>query len=167
MPDSRKTRVQLALGLLGWLLLSYAAAAIGATASVQASDFYQALAQPAWAPPSWLFGPVWTLLYALMGIAAWLVWRQGGWRRAGIALTLFILQLIVNALWSWLFFSWHLGLPAFVDIVILWVLLVATMASFWRVRPLAAALLLPYLCWISFAAALNFAVWQLNPQILG
>lgn len=167
MPDLPRTRVQQAIGLLGWLLLSFAAAAVGAAASVEASGFYQALVQPAWAPPAWLFGPVWTLLYALMGIAAWLVWRQGGLRKARIALTLFVLQLSVNALWSWLFFSWHLGLLAFVDIGILWVLLVATIVSFWRVRPLAAALLLPYLGWVSFAAALNFVVWQLNPQILG
>lgn len=154
-------------GLIGWLLLSFVAAAIGALASVQAASFYQQLAQPSWAPPSSVFGPVWSLLYALMGIAAWLVWREGGWRRQRGLLTLFVVQLAVNALWSWLFFAWHLGALAFTDIVLLWLLIVATVIGFWRVRALAGALLLPYLCWVSFAAALNYAVWHLNPQILG
>lgn len=155
------------IGLLGWLLLSFAAAAIGALASVQAATFYQQLAQPSWAPPSSVFGPVWSVLYALMGIAAWLVWRDGGWRRQRGVLALFVIQLAVNALWSWLFFAWHHGALAFIDIVLLWLLIVATVIGFWRVRPLAGALLLPYLCWVSFASALNFAVWHLNPGVLG
>jgi benzodiazapine receptor len=154
-------------GLVGWLMLSFAAAAIGAVASVQAAAFYQQLAQPSWAPPSSVFGPVWSVLYALMGVTAWLVWRDGGWRRQRSVLTLFVIQLAVNALWSWLFFAWHHGALAFVDIVLLWLLIVATVIGFWRVRPLAGALLLPYLCWVSFASGLNFAVWHLNPQILG
>ena len=155
------------VGLIGWLLLSFITAAIGAVASVQAAAFYQQLAQPSWAPPSSVFGPVWSVLYALMGVAAWLVWREGGWRRQRGVLALFVLQLALNALWSWLFFGWHRGALAFADIVLLWLLIVATLVGFWRVRPLAGALLLPYLCWVSFAAALNFAVWHLNPQILG
>lgn len=155
------------LGLVGWLLLSFAAAAIGAVASVQAADFYQQLAQPSWAPPSSVFGPVWSVLYALMGIAAWLAWREGGWRRQRGVLALFVIQLMLNALWSWLFFGWHRGALAFADIVVLWLLIVATVLGFWRVRALAGALLLPYLGWVSFASALNFAVWHLNPQILG
>ncbi|MFC5524348.1 TspO/MBR family protein [Rhodanobacter ginsengisoli] len=155
------------VGLIGWLLLSFAAAATGALASVQAASFYQQLVQPTWAPPASVFGPVWSALYAMMGIAAWLVWREGGWRRQRSALTLFVLQLAINALWSWLFFAWHHGALAFADIVVLWLLIAATLISFWRVRPLAGALLLPYLCWVSFAAALNFAVWHLNPGILG
>jgi len=102
-----------------------------------------------------------------MGIAAWLVWRTGGFRASRSALTLFLVQLAVNALWSWLFFAWHRGGLAFADIVLLWLLIVATIVSFWRVRPLAGALLIPYLLWVSFAAALNFSVWQLNPRVLG
>lgn len=161
------SRTQQIIGLIGWLLLSFLAAALGAVASVQAATFYQQLAQPAWAPPSTVFGPVWSVLYALMGIAAWLVWREGGWRRQRGVLALFVIQLAVNALWSWLFFAWHQGALAFADIVLLWLLIVATVLGFWRVRPLAGALLLPYLAWVSFAAALNFAVWQLNPGMLG
>lgn len=155
------------IGLACWLVLSFAAAAIGAVASVQAASFYQHLAQPAWAPPASVFGPVWSVLYAMMGLAAWLVWRQGGWRQQRGVLSLFVIQLAVNALWSWMFFAWHHGALAFADIVLLWLLVAATIVGFWRVRPLAGALLLPYLGWISFAAMLNFAVWHLNPQILG
>ena len=155
------------VGLIGWLLLSFIAAATGAVASVQAAAFYHQLAQPSWAPPSSVFGPVWSVLYVLMGFAAWLVWREGGWRRQRGVLTLFVIQLALNALWSWLFFGWHRGALAFADIVLLWLLIVATLVGFWRVRPLAGALLLPYMFWVSFAAALNFAVWHLNPQFLG
>ena len=155
------------IGLLAWLTASFIAAAIGAAASIQAGSFYSQLVRPDWAPPPDIFGPVWTVLYALMGIAAWLVWRIGGFRAARTALTLFLVQLAVNALWSWLFFGWHLGALAFVDILVLWVLIVSTMVAFWRISPLAGALLVPYLLWVSFAAALNFSVWQLNPQLLG
>jgi tryptophan-rich sensory protein len=135
-------------------------------ASIQAKSFYSQLAQPEWAPPPWVFGPVWTVLYALMGIAAWLVWRSRGFRANRQALTLFLLQLAFNALWSWLFFAWHLGIMALADVLVLWILIVATLVSFWRVRPLAGALLIPYLLWVSFASALNFSLWQLNPQVL-
>ena len=155
------------LGLLAWLAICFVASSIGAVASIRAASFYGQLVQSSWAPPSWVFGPVWTILYALMGISAWLVWRTGGFRANRSALTLFLVQLVVNALWSWLFFAWHRGALAFVDIVLLWLLIVATLVSFWRVRPFAGALLIPYLVWVSFAAALNFSVWQLNPQVLG
>jgi len=155
------------LGLVGWLVLSFAASAVGAVASIQAESFYAQLAQPVWAPPPWVFGPVWTVLYALMGIAAWLVWRSGGFRANRQALTLFLLQLAFNAVWSWLFFAWHLGVLSLADTLVLWILIVATLVSFWRVRPLAGALLIPYLLWVSFASALNYSLWQLNPQVLG
>ncbi len=160
------TRKQI-LGLVYWLVLSLAVANLGALASVQAQSFYGQLIQPTWAPPAWLFGPVWSLLYAMMAVAAWLVWREGAWRQRRPALTLFLVQLGFNALWSWLFFAWHLGAWAFADIVALWLLIVSTVLCFWRVRPLAGALLIPYLLWVSFAALLNYAAWQLNPQILG
>lgn len=167
MNMASQSRQQQTLGLIGWLVTSFAASAVGALASIQAKSFYGQLAQPTWAPPPSLFGPVWSLLYAMMAIAAWLVWRCGGFRANRIALSLFLVQLVLNALWSWLFFAWHLGASAFADIVILWVLIVATLVSFWRVRPLAGALLIPYLLWVSFASALNYSVWQLNPQVLG
>lgn len=160
------TRQQIS-GLIGWLVVSFLAATIGAAASIQAGSFYAELIRPDWAPPSSVFGPVWTVLYAMMAIAAWLVWRVGGFGTARIALALFCLQLVLNALWSWLFFGWHLGALALADILGLWVLLAATLVAFWRISRLAGALLVPYLLWVSFACALNHAVWQLNPQILG
>lgn len=161
------SKLRLSLGLVGWFIVSFAASAVGAVASIQAKSFYGQLVQPEWAPPSYVFGPVWTVLYALMAIAAWLVWRSGGFHTNRVALSLFMVQLALNALWSWLFFAWQRGALAFVDIVLLWVLIVVTLVSFWRVRPLAGALLIPYLLWVSFAAALNYSLWQLNPQILG
>lgn len=156
-----------AIGLIGWLVLCFTVSAIGALASVQAETFYGKLTQPEWAPPPWLFGPVWTVLYAMMAVAAWMVWREGGFRKQRIALLLFIGQLFLNGIWSWIFFSWQLGGPAFVDIVTLWILILVTMIAFWRVRPAAGILLIPYLAWVSFAAALNFSLWQMNPEILG
>lgn len=155
------------IGLVGWLALAFATSAIGAVASITASSFYAELTQPSWAPPSSVFGPVWTLLYALMGVSAWLVWRNGGVRAHRAALVLFVAQLAVNALWSWLFFGWHLGAAAMADIVVLWILIASSIALFWRARPLAGLLMLPYLGWVSFAAALNYSVWQLNPALLG
>lgn len=155
------------LGLIGWLIVSFAASVVGAVASIQAKSFYSQLSQPAWAPPPSVFGPVWTVLYALMAIAAWLVWCRGGFRTNRIALSFFLAQLVFNALWSWLFFAWQLGALAFVDILFLWILIAATLVSFWRVRPLAGAILVPYLLWVSFASVLNYSLWQLNPKILG
>jgi tryptophan-rich sensory protein len=161
------TKQKQIVGLVGWLFVSFVAAAIGAAASIQAAPFYMQLVRPDWAPPSFLFGPVWTVLYALMGIAAWLVWRVGGFRAARSALTLFLVQLALNALWSWLFFGWHRGALAFADILVLWALIVATLVAFWRIKPFAGVLLVPYLLWVSFATALNYSVWQLNSQVLG
>jgi len=162
-----RSKTKQAIGLLVWLAISFVASGIGAMASIRAAPFYGQLIQPSWAPPSSVFGPVWTILYALMGIAAWLVWRADSLRVTRAALSLFVLQLAVNALWTWLFFAWSQGALAFADIVLLWVLVVATAVSFWRISLLAGALLIPYLLWVSFAAALNFSIWQLNPQVLG
>ena len=156
-----------AAGLIGWLGASYLTSAVGAVASINAATFYAEVVRPDWAPPGWLFGPVWITLYTLMGIAAWLVWREAGFRAARTALTLFLVQLVLNAAWSWFFFSWRLGLAAFVDIIILWIMIAAMLVAFWRKSRAAGALIVPYLLWVSFAAVLNFTVWQLNPQLLG
>ena len=155
------------LGLLAWMVAVTLAAGLGAIGSADAPAFYGRLLKPDWAPPAGLFGPVWTLLYASMGVAAWLVWRRHGFSGAAVALGLFVAQLAVNALWSWLFFQWRLGLLACIDIAILCVLVLATIVAFWRRSPLAGALLLPYLLWIVYAAALSLRVWQLNPGLLG
>jgi benzodiazapine receptor len=160
------SRLHQSLGLLGWALLTFAAAAVGAVASVEAGAFYAQLVRPAWAPPAWVFGPVWSALYALMAISAWLVWRRRGFAAARTALALFVAQLVANALWSWLFFAWHRGALAFAEVLVLWCLIVATIVSFQRVSSLAAACLYPYLAWSTFASALTFAIWRLNPQLL-
>ena len=154
------------LALILWIALCAATGAIGAIASVNAAEFYALLDKPTWAPPAKVFGPVWTLLYISMAVAAWLVWRERGWTRAGGALGLFVAQLALNSLWSWLFFAWHRGPLALADILALLGLIVATMAAFARVRALAAWLLVPYLAWVCFATALNYSVWQRNPLLL-
>ena len=154
-------------GLAGWFALLLAVAALGTVASVNASGFYQSLTQPAWAPPASWFGPAWTTLYILMVIAAWRVWRRAGFHGAPMALTLFLIQLVPNALWSWLFFVWHLGAWSFATVVLLWFLILATLVSFQRLDRVAALMLVPYLLWVSLALALNYSVWQLNPGALG
>ena len=155
------------LGLFGWLAVSFAAAGIGGLASASAGSFYLDLTRPDWAPPGGLFAPVWSLLYLLMGFAAWLVWRERGFGRARTPLLLFLLQLVANALWTWIFFVWHLGALAFGEIVLLWALILWTLIGFWGIRPLAGILLLPYLAWVTFASALSYSIWQMNPHILG
>ena len=166
-----RSRPQQALGLLAWLALSFATSAIGAFASRDAGSFYRALERPDWAPPGWLFGPVWSVLFLCMAVAAWLVWRSPSEGAAAPvrrkALALFGAQLVANALWSWLFFGWRLGGLAFAEVLLLWMLIAATLLAFWRISRLAAALLVPYLAWVSFAAALNWALWRANPGLLG
>jgi len=148
------------VGLLGWLVAAFATAAVGAIASVDAAAFYAQLSKPSWAPPAQLFGPVWSALYLLMGVAAWLVWRSRGFK--GVALGLFGAQLAANALWSWLFFAWHRGALAAVEVLVLLALIVATVVAFWRTSRLAALLLVPYLLWVSFASVLTWSVWRSN-----
>ncbi len=153
-------------GLVGWIALSMLVSSIGALASVQAQDFYNQLSQPTWAPPPWLFGPVWTALYLLMALSAWLVWCQGGYQKNSIALNINFLQLFLNAGWSWLFFYWKSGILAFVEIFILLVFIGLTIKYFYARYHLAGLLLIPYFIWVSFAAALNVWLWQLNPNLL-
>src|SRR6476620_405099 len=121
---SQRSTLSQGLGLAAWLAVVFVAAAIGAAASVEASSFYAQLNRPAWAPPASAFGPVWSVLYLLMGVAAWLVWREQGAPRRVAALVLFGVQLGANALWSWLFFAWRHGALAFVDVLVLLLLIV-------------------------------------------
>ena len=149
-------------GLVGWLVVSFAAAAVGSR--YMPGTWYASLAKPAWNPPAAVFAPVWTVLYASMGAAAWLVWRRAGFTGAGVALASFGAQLILNALWSYLFFGLHRPDIAFLDIVALWVMILVVVVSFWRVDWRAGALMVPYLVWVGFAACLNFALWRLNGE---
>lgn len=163
--SKRPTRAQ-AFGLFGWLALVCLAAGLGAAASIHAAAFYATLVRPSWAPPASAFGPVWSVLYLLMGISAWLVWRERSNNARTPSLAVFITQLAANALWSWLFFQWHDGAAAFVEIVVLLALIVATIVLFWRVRQLAAVLIVPYLGWVCLASALTWSVWRANPALL-
>jgi tryptophan-rich sensory protein len=143
--------------LLAWVALCFAASIGGIFVSVD--GWYAGLAKPSWNPPGWVFGPVWTLLYALMAVAVWLVWRRVGWR---LPVYLFLAQWALNAVWTPLFFGMHrIGL-ALADITLLWVALAATLVAFWRVRPAAGMLLIPYLAWVSFAGVLNGTIWTMN-----
>jgi tryptophan-rich sensory protein len=159
-PSANSTSRQ-ALALLGWLALCFAAS--GSAVFIAPGGWYAGLNKPSWNPPAWLFGPVWSLLYVMMAVAAWLVWRQGGWRSQGRALGWFLLQWLLNALWTPLFFGLHRPGLAFAEMLLLWLALAATVRAFWQVRPAAGVLLVPYLAWVSFAALLNFTLWRLNP----
>ena len=163
----RYSKKEQVVGLIGWLFVVFLGAAAGGLASANADDFYTELVRPSWAPPGWLFGPVWSMLYVLMGTAAWLVWRKRGFAGAPVALGLFVVQLVLNGLWTWFFFVWRLGGLAFTEILLLWVLIALTIGAFWRIHRGAAALLVPYLAWVSFACALTLATWRLNPELLG
>lgn len=132
------------------------------TAQSVGSDWYARLVKPAWNPPRWVFSPVWTTLYVLMGTAAWLVWRARRWRRARAATVLFFVQLGLNALWSALFFGLRSPGWALLELLCLWAAVLATTVLFWRIRPLAGVLLLPYLAWTTFAGFLNYAIWRMN-----
>ncbi len=158
---ARNSVTRSALALIGWLLLSFSAAALGGL--FMPGEWYAGLKKPSWDPPNWIFGPVWTALYTIMAIAAWLVWKRGGFAGQRAALSLFLLQLLFNALWSPLCFgAKNLGF-GLADILFLWLALTATVVAFHRAYRLAGALLVPYLAWVTFASALNFSLWWLNP----
>ena len=163
---TQRSTLSQTIGLITWLAIVFVAAAIGAAASVEASSFYAQLTRPAWAPPASAFGPVWSVLYLLMGIAAWLVWRERDVSNVRAALMLFVAQLCVNALWSWLFFAWRNGAFAFAEVLVLLALIAATIVVFWRITRLASVLMLPYLAWVCLASALTWSVWQSNPNVL-
>lgn len=148
------------LALAGWLALCFGAAAVGA--QFGPGSWYAGLHKPSWNPPNWIFGPVWTFLYTAMAVAAWLVWRRGGWPRRARALCVFLVQLTLNALWSWLFFGLHRPDLALLDILLLWLAILWTWVRFRSVSPTAGWLLVPYLAWVTFAAALNGVLWRLN-----
>jgi benzodiazapine receptor len=148
------------LGLAAWVVAALAAGWIGS--QFTPGEWYASLVKPAWTPPNAVFGPVWTVLYILMGVAAWMVWRKAGFSGAAVPLVLFIAQLVLNSLWSYLFFGAHQPMWAFFEIIVLWVAIVITMLAFWRVKPAAGALLIPYVCWVGFASALNLQLWRLN-----
>ena len=158
-------RMEIRLGvqivsLLGWVGLCFLTAWIGSR--FMPGEWYLQLQKPTWTPPGYLFGPVWSLLYLTMGVAAWLVWKRAGFAGARIALILFIAQLALNGMWSWIFFGLHKPGIAFAEILVLWGMILGTLIAFWQKSPPAGILLTPYLIWVSFAAVLNFSIWQMN-----
>lgn len=148
------------VALVGFIVACYVAAATGAF--FPPDDWYRSLHRPSFAPPNWLFGPVWTVLYLMMAISAWLVWKKSGFSAARTALTAFGIQLLLNGMWTALFFGLHSPGLAFAEILALWAAIAATMAMFLRHSRIAALLLAPYLAWVTFAAALNYSFWSLN-----
>lgn len=149
------------LVLAGFILLCLAVGSIGGFATQDSIDsWYRTLAKPWWNPPDWVFAPVWTLLYIMMGIAAWLVWKTG--ERLGPAMALFGLQLVFNLLWSLIFFGLRSPGLALIEVVFLWGSVLLTMLAFFGRQRVAGWLFVPYLAWVSFAAILNFAIWRLN-----
>lgn len=154
------SRSKLVWGMCGWLLVCFAVASLGAVFTP--GEWYAALRKPAWNPPGWVFGPVWSALYTMMALAAWLAWKSGGFTAQRRALALFLAQLVLNAAWTPLFFGMHLPGVAFAEILLLWLAIAATLLAFWPVSRVAAWLLVPYLAWVSFAAVLNGTLWRLN-----
>ena len=172
-------RLRSALVLLSWILLCFGAAALGSIATAPAiGSWYRTLAKPEWTPPDAVFGPVWTTLYLTMAVAAWLVGRTRDATRktpfepvasapsASVtpALALFVVQLALNVAWSWIFFGMKSPGWAAVEIALLWLAIAATALAFFRHSRLAGWLMTPYLAWVTFAAALNVAIWRLNTE---
>ena len=148
------------LGLVGFVVMCFGVSVLGGRAVAPAlAIWYPGLVKPSWTPPSWVFGPVWTLLYPLVAVAGWLVWREG---RSRVGTLLFLLQLSLNAAWPWIFFGERRIDLALLCVALLWLAILGTIRAFWRVSRGAAVLLLPYLGWVGFAAALNAAIWFLN-----
>lgn len=146
--------------LIGWIFVSSLAGVFGA--QFEPGTWYALLQKPGWTPPNWVFPVVWPILYVLMGIAAWLAWQQRESRLTERTFIVFFLQLILNAVWSWLFFGLHWIAFALAEIILLWISITVTALLFNQKNSLAGWLLLPYLVWVSYACALNFAIWRLN-----
>lgn len=149
--------------LLPFVVICFAAAGIGSLfTNTSVNTWYPQLRRPEWTPPNWIFGPLWRALYAMMAISAWLVWRTAGWPVARSALSLFAIQLVLNALWSVVFFGLRRVGAAFGEILLLWTMAIATTVAFLPLSLLAAWLLLPYVVCVGFASYLNFRIWQMN-----
>ena len=148
------------LGLGGFVVVCFAAASSGAF--FRPGTWYEQLAKPSWCPPNWLFAPAWSLLFIMIAVSGWLVWRNVGFAGAGLAFAIYGGQLLLNAAWSAIFFGARRVDIAFGELVMLWISILATILSFYQIYPDAAYLLIPYLCWVSFAGLLNFSIWRLN-----
>ena len=163
MSDSTKPRFPHWIALIGFLLVvAFIAGAGSLFTSTGVSAWYRQLTRPSWTPPDWLFGPVWTVLYISMAVAAWLIWKQRQ-PRSRWAIGVWLVQLLLNGAWSPIFFGLHSISGGLITIALLWLAILATASVFWRVSRAAAILMLPYLAWVTFASCLNLALWKLNP----
>jgi tryptophan-rich sensory protein len=154
------------LSLIAWILGTSTAAVSGAVTAQSAQQFYGAMKKPRWAPPPWLFGPAWTVLYVLMAVAAWRIWRAFGFDGARNELILYVVQLAFNAAWSWFFFVRRSGVLATIEVSFLLTSVVSTMVAFGVRDQIAGLLFVPYVLWVSFATALTVSVWRRNPDLL-
>ena len=139
------------------------AASVGGLFTTRAiEEWYRGLRKPSWNPPEWAFGPVWTILFILMAISAWLVWEEGGLDSQFIPLSIFGVQLALNVAWSGIFFYKRMLLGGLIEVVVFWAAILATIIAFWGASVLAAVLLFPYIAWVSIASYLNYTIWRLN-----
>ncbi len=147
-----------------FVLVCLGAGALGSIAtSSSVSVWYPTLVKPSWTPPSWVFGPAWTLLYVLMGTAGWRIWLSaGGFEGSRREMTLFSIQLVLNIAWSWIFFGLRMPGTALLELAVLWVAIAETIRAFYRVDRAAAWMMAPYIGWVTFAGALNASIWLLN-----
>lgn len=148
--------------LLGFIAACFVAAL--PAAFYRPGDWYEGLAKPPWRPPNWLFAPVWTVLYFMIAVSGWMIWQKAGLDGAALALGVFGVQLLLNAAWTPIFFGLHRPDLGFLEIFLLWLSIIATIVTFYPINIAAALLLLPYLVWVTLAAALNFAIWLSNPS---
>ncbi len=161
--DSSPSKWTVWIMLAVFLAICLGAAGLGAIATTAEIDgWYKMIEKPSWNPPAYIFGPVWTTLYVMMAVAAWFVWKPTGLKAAKTPLTLFAVQLALNIAWSWIFFRFHQPGWAFVEIVVLWLSIVATTIAFFSRSKIAGWLMVPYVVWVSFASVLNFTIWNLN-----
>lgn len=146
--------------LFGWIVLCSLAGIFGA--QFEPGAWYESLQKPSWTPPNWVFPVVWPILYLMMGVSAWLIWKMKEVSIGDTEFRWFYLQLLLNAIWSWIFFGRQMISTALADIFLLWIAILFTILLFWNRNRSAGLLLIPYLLWISYASALNLAIWQLN-----
>jgi translocator protein len=157
------TLFQLWLGLFAFLVVCFGVGIIAGLITFTNIDiWYRTLNKPSWTPPNTVFGPVWNVIYMLTAIAGWMVWARLGFARLRMEAVLFLVQLALNPLWPYVFFRMHRSDLSLLVAILLWITVAAMAALFWRVRKMAGYLLLPYLGWLAFAIALNFAVWRMN-----
>ena len=146
------------------LLLFIAACVVAASSGgiFRPGEWYAGLAKPSWRPPNWLFGPVWAVIYGLIAVSGWLVWLQAGWAGAAVPLAIYAVQLVLNGLWSAIFFGLRRLGWALAEMLLLWLSILGCIVTFFPIHAGAAWMLVPYIVWVSFAMVLNFTVWRLN-----